>query len=98
MTTPVLVLHNTIRCTKSVAFILMLSLTTHTYDLWVRVAPIAEVRPTAALLLSGKKKKGLEQRESLGAHSQHYHKTGIRLCGETRTTLPVDQAARGSPE
>lgn len=57
MTTPMLVLHNTIRCTKSVAFILMLSLTTHTYDLWVRVVPIAEVRPTAVLLLSGKKKK-----------------------------------------
>lgn len=54
-----LVLHDTIRCTKSVAFILMLSLTTHMHYLWVRVAPIAKVRPTAVLLLSGKKNERL---------------------------------------
>lgn len=56
--------------TLSDGSLLWLSLTTHMYYLYVGVVPLSEGRPTAVLLFPGNK-KGLQQPQSLCAHSQY---------------------------
>lgn len=59
----------------------------HTFYLYVRVVPLSEVRSTAVLLFPGNK-KGLQQPQSLCAHSQYWPLKNwhIALHGEGKTT------------